>query len=139
MPLHTCHNPAISSRRGHGTLLPTLAVRRARRLLIRARLRIFPERGRESARPDKNVLLPARIRRSGRVPHIQRDADLRAPADVELVLRALARPHGVLGRAGNGVDEDLLLVEVYERIRKIFRAVAAVARGDGIDSAGSSG
>ena len=112
----------------------------ASRLLSLCRLSILLlllEAGRDLECANENVLAAAGVGRGRGVSDVERDGDVGSAGHVELVLRVAARPKGVLRRARDGVDEDLLLVEIDQGVGEVLGRVAAVVCGRGVDAAGS--
>lgn len=86
---------------------------------------------------DENVLVSAGCGGGGRVANVERHGHVGDAGHIELVLGVATSPQRVLGRAGDGIDEDLLLVEIDQGVGQMLRGVSAVDGGRGVDAAGS--
>lgn len=84
---------------------------------------------------DEDVVAAPRSWRCRRVANVERYAELGDARYIELVLCVCTCPQRLFRRAGDRIDEDLLLVEVYQGVREVFGRVATVDRGRRINAA----
>jgi hypothetical protein len=98
-------------------------------LLLKARV--------DSQSSNEDILVSASVRRSGRVANVEGNIEISHSGNIELVLCVAASPQWVLWCTGNGIDEDLLLVEIDQGIWQMFRGVSTVDSGCCVDAASS--
>jgi hypothetical protein len=100
-------------------------------------LSLFLESWVDSQCSDEDVFVAASVRGCRGVANVQGYGEIGHSRNIELVLCVAASPKRVLWRTRDGVDENLLLVEINQGVREVLRRVAAVDGGRSVDAASS--
>ena len=86
---------------------------------------------------NEDVLVSASVGRSGGVANVKGNVEISHARNIKLVLCVAASPQWVLWCTGDGIDENLLLVEIDQGIRQMLRRVSTVDSGCCVDATSS--